>query len=251
MSIYQDSLNIVFQVACVAPPLVLAVTIHEAAHGFIAYLLGDDTAKASGRMTLNPLKHIDPIGTILVPIALFISIFALSSAQSKIIFGWAKPVPVTQNRLKNPKRDFALVSAAGPLSNIIMAMIWGIIFILTLPSIPSLDDFLTKTLRELSTTTSWLALMSSAGIWMNIILAAINLLPIPPLDGSNIIAAFLSKRAHALYMSLAPIGVWLVLALLISGALTNFIWLLATNMFYLVHLIAAKVVSLIELIPAV
>ncbi|MGC6404231.1 MAG: site-2 protease family protein [Candidatus Comchoanobacterales bacterium] len=251
MSIYETSAHMVSTLLAIGPPLILAITIHEASHGYVAYLLGDDTAKTNGRMTLNPLKHIDPIGTIAIPLSLFLGMTILKIQH--IIFGWAKPVPVTQSRLKSPKRDFAIVSAAGPIANIIMAIFWAII-VIALNNPPSLEAFissLTLAIWNNNQHLSLLSYMAHFGVLINTIFAAINLLPIPPLDGANIVAAFLSKRSHAIYMSLAPIGVWLVLGLLISGALWGVIKVINLNILNLVYYLATQCVRLIDLIPTI
>jgi Zn-dependent protease len=155
------------------PPVLLAVTLHEVAHGWVALRLGDPTAQSLGRLSLNPIRHIDPVGTVLVPLLLYFS-------GTGLLFGWAKPVPVDYRRLHNPQRDMALVSLAGPGANIIMAIIWALLLGLA---------------RALSESQPWLAVplfyMSSTGILINVVLAVLNMLPIPPLDGSKVLAGFL------------------------------------------------------------
>ncbi|HJN38486.1 MAG TPA: site-2 protease family protein [Gammaproteobacteria bacterium] len=187
-------------------PTLFAITVHEAAHGIAAYYLGDKTAYIIGRMTINPFKHIDPIGTILVPMCLILT-------GSGIIFGWAKPVPVNDQALHHPKRDMALVAFAGPLSNLIMALIWAGIFKANLA------------LQGGSTVSSsfGLLLMCLAGVKINCILAAINLLPIPPLDGSRMVNVLLSKRLSYFYYQLESVGFIIILGLLLTGILGNII----------------------------
>ena len=148
-------------------PLLFAITVHETAHGWIASKCGDPTAKLLGRLTLNPLKHIDPIGTIIVPAILF--------SLGGFIFGWAKPVPITWQNLKNPRRDMALVAAAGPLANLMMAFLWAGIAKIAM----GFDN-------------DPVIYMAQIGISINLVLMLLNLLPIPPLDGSRVVASFLS-----------------------------------------------------------
>ncbi len=181
-------------------PVLFAITIHEVAHGWVASKLGDKTALMMGRITLNPIKHIDPIGTIVVPaILLFLGGF---------IFGWAKPVPVNWNNLRNPRRDMALVAAAGPVTNFLMAIIWAAI--LKIGIILTQQDM------------SWaiaLVYMGQAGIWINLILMVLNLIPIPPLDGSRVMASFLSPKAAYAYSRIEPYGFFIILGLLAFGIL--------------------------------
>ncbi len=182
-------------------PVLFAITVHEVAHGWVAKKCGDKTAFIMGRLTLNPLKHIDLIGTIIVPAVLLI--FA------GFAFGWAKPVPVNFANLKHPKRDMALVAAAGPGSNLIMAILWGLIAKLGFVLLLSLQW-------------KWalaLVYMGQAGIMINIILMVLNLIPIPPLDGSRIVTSFLSNRAAYQYNRIGPYGFFIILLLLATGLL--------------------------------
>ena len=182
-------------------PVLFAITVHEVAHGWMASKLGDKTAMIMGRLTLNPIKHIDLIGTILVPmVLLFLGGF---------IFGWAKPVPVTYANLNNPKRDMALVAAAGPMSNLLMAIIWALI------------GKLGASLFGMGF--SWalaILYMGQAGILINLVLMVLNLIPIPPLDGSRIVTAFLSNKASCNYNRLEPYGFIILLILLMTGILS-------------------------------
>jgi len=159
-----QELNTVQLLIVLAPPLLLAITLHEVAHGWMALRCGDTTAKAQGRLSLNPLRHIDPIGTVLVP--------ALLAVFGGFIFGWAKPVPVSYHRLRQPKRDMALVALVGPGSNALMALGWALLALLG---------------HGLSDAIPWigkpLLLMGVAGIDINVMLGVLNLVPIPPLDG--------------------------------------------------------------------
>lgn len=183
-------------------PLLFAIVIHEVAHGWIAKQLGDPTAKMLGRLTLNPIKHIDPIGTIVVPLILLV--------MGGFIFGWAKPVPVTWANLKNPKRDMALVAVAGPAANLLMALFWALV---------------AKIGLTLGSDVAWLAtpltLMGIVGVTFNLILMVLNLLPILPLDGGRIVESLLPGSLSYQFSKLEPYGFILLLVLLVSGLLGN------------------------------
>ncbi|MFH1334079.1 MAG: site-2 protease family protein, partial [Pseudomonadota bacterium] len=153
-------------------PLLFGITVHEVAHGWVASRLGDKTAQRLGRLTLNPIKHIDWLGTVLVPFVLLLI--------SPVVFGWAKPVPVTQQNLRHPRRDMALVALAGPLSNLIMAFIWGFIM--------KIGTWLMPVTSQIGVP---LALMGQAGIFVNVMLMVLNLIPIPPLDGGRVVSNLL------------------------------------------------------------
>ncbi|WP_038055507.1 site-2 protease family protein [Thermodesulfobacterium hydrogeniphilum] len=183
------------------PPLLLALTVHEFSHGLVAYLLGDPTPKLADRLSLNPLKHLDPLGTI----TLFIT-------QA---IGWAKPVPINPNYFKNPWRDMALVSLAGPLSNIILAFIFAFFFHLF--GILKIN-FLNFQVSEP------LALMCYLGVKINIGLGVFNLLPIPPLDGSKILVKFLPYSLRASYLKLELFGFFLILFLALTGLLSYIVY---------------------------
>lgn len=179
-------------------PLVFAITVHETAHGWVASQCGDPTAKLLGRLTLNPFKHIDPVGTIMVPaILLFLGGF---------IFGWAKPVPITWRNLRNPRRDMALVAMAGPLANFAMAFLWVIVAKLSmvLHSAP-------------------FAYMGQIGISINLVLMLLNLIPIPPLDGSRVLASVLSPAMAYRFNQWEVYGFLILVLLLASGLLARFL----------------------------
>jgi Zn-dependent protease len=193
-------LTLIERLAIWALPVIFAITVHEVAHGWIAERLGDPTARRLGRITLNPAKHIDPIGTLLVPGFLLLA--------GGFIFGWAKPVPITYENLRRPKRDMALVAVAGPGVNLLMAVMWGILIKLAygMGLAPGL--------------TQGLVLMGIAGIQINVILMVLNLLPLPPLDGSRVLAGFLSGPAEARLFQLEPYGFVILLGLLVTGILS-------------------------------
>ncbi len=180
--------------------MLFAVTFHEIAHGWMANRLGDSTARQLGRLSPNPIRHIDPLGTILVPALMYVS--------TGYMFGWAKPVPVNWQNLRNPRRDVALVALAGPLANLVMALIWAMI-IKTAASVGPLMP----TIAEL------LIYMGLAGIIINSILLVLNLFPIPPLDGSRVLSALLPPDLARLYLRIEPFGLIVLVILLLSGVL--------------------------------
>ena len=190
-------LNLIQKIAVFALPVIFAITLHEAAHGYAALKFGDRTAEMMGRISLNPLRHIDPIGTVIVP--------AITIMLGGILFGWAKPVPVNFGNLRNPKKDMFWVAAAGPLANLAMAVFWAAMIKLafTVPSSYSQP----------------LALMGMAGITINAILAVLNLLPIPPLDGGRIAVSLLPHRWAYKLAQLEPYGLFILLGLLATGLL--------------------------------
>jgi len=186
-----------------AVPVVLAITLHEAAHGYVARRFGDQTAYMLGRVTLNPLKHIDPIGTIAVP-GFLIALSVLTRAPL-FIFGWAKPVPVNFGNLHHPKRDMFWVAGAGPFANFLMAVGWAILLKSAVPGGLIDSDGLFE--------------MAKAGIDVNLVLMALNLLPIPPLDGGRIAVSLLPGPLAYRYSRLEPYGFMVVILLLVTGVL--------------------------------
>ncbi|MDD4881200.1 MAG: site-2 protease family protein [Gallionellaceae bacterium] len=195
-------LTLIQKIAIFAIPVIFAITLHEAAHGYVALRFGDTTAKMLGRITLNPLKHIDPIGTILVP--------ALALMLGGILFGWAKPVPVSFNNLRHPKQDMLWVAAAGPAANLVMAVFWAAVIKLA-------------HLLPISTYTQPMILMGAAGITINAILAALNLIPVPPLDGGRIAVSLLPRKLAYMLARVEPYGLFILVALLFTGVLGSII----------------------------
>ena len=196
------SANLIDTLLVEAPPLLLAITLHEAAHGYAAKRLGDNTAYLMGRVSLNPLRHIDPIGTVLIPLLLKLS-------GSPFLFGYAKPVPVNFSALNNPKRDMIWVALAGPASNFIQAFLWGLIYYIGLSMFGNNE---------------YLSAMSQAGILWNVMLAVFNLFPMPPLDGGRILTGLLPNRQAYKFSSIEPYGFFIVLGLSFIGILGTF-WL--------------------------
>jgi len=187
-----------------AVPVVFAITLHEAAHGYVAKLFGDRTAEMLGRITLNPIKHIDPVGTILVPGLLLLSAKMMGGAP--FVFGWAKPVPVNFGNLRHPKRDMIWVAGAGPLANFVMAFLWALLMQVSEPSGIWASDGLLQ--------------MAQIGISINLMLMALNLLPLPPLDGGRIAVGLLPNRAAYALSRVEPYGFIVILVLIaIPGAL--------------------------------
>jgi Zn-dependent protease len=193
-----DIEKIIYTIAVWAIPVIFAITVHEVAHGWVANKLGDGTAKMLGRLTLNPIKHIDPIGTIVVPIAMLL--------LSGFAFGWAKPVPVNTRNLRQPRRDMAIVAIAGPLANVVMAIMWVIFLKLA-------------TLVSDANIAKGLVAMASAGITINLVLFVFNLFPIPPLDGSKVLAGFVPPSVSAILDKIEPYGFFIVMGLLYFGVL--------------------------------
>ena len=183
-------------------PVLFAITVHEVAHGWIAARLGDKTALMLGRLTLNPVKHVDPVGTILVPGLLMLM-------QTGFLFGWAKPVPVTWQNLKHPKRDMALVAAAGPVANLLMALVWALVIRLG---------------TALGDPGQALVFMGTAGIFINTILMVLNLLPLPPLDGGRVMTGLLPGPLAWKFSRIEPYGFMILLALLVTGVLGKIMW---------------------------
>jgi Zn-dependent protease len=201
-------LTLIQKVIVFALPVLLAITLHEAAHGYVAMNLGDKTAWMMGRVTANPLKHIDPVGTIGLPLILLL--MSKLAGGPAFLFGWAKPVPVNFNNLRHPKRDMMWVAAAGPGANLIMALLWAAMI--------QLGQALGGTLGVP------LMLMGAAGVFMNAILAALNLLPIPPLDGGRIAVSLLPPGPSRALARVEPYGFFILIALMLTGLLGKLMW---------------------------
>jgi Zn-dependent protease len=196
---YMDLNTFLSVISVSAIPILLAITLHEVAHGRVARHFGDRTAEAQGRLSLNPLRHIDPIGTVLVP--------ALLMWMGGFLFGWAKPVPVNARNLKRPRQDMVWVAAAGPAANIVMALGWAVVL-----------GFAQR--RAGGTVAEWLQVMASIGVSINLLLAVFNMLPIPPLDGGRVVANLLPPGPLSRFMAkIEPFGLFIVLGLLVTGVL--------------------------------
>ncbi len=195
--------NLVQTVAIYALPVLFAITVHEAAHGYVARHFGDNTAWMLGRVTLNPLKHIDPLGTIVMPLMLY---FATSGA---FLFGYAKPVPVQFGKLRNPKRHMVWVALAGPGANLVQALLWGVLFYL---------------LQGAAVTEPFFIKMCQAGILVNVVMFVFNLFPLPPLDGGRILVGLLPHKQAELVSRIEPWGFFVVMALVIAGVITT-LWM--------------------------
>lgn len=192
--------SVIQTITVYAIPVLFAITVHEAAHGYVARLFGDNTAHLAGRITLNPLKHVDPVGTLAVPLVMAI--------MSPFVFGWAKPVPVDFSRLHKPKRDMIWVAAAGPGSNLLMAILW-LLF--------------AKAMVLLGMREQFFLMVAAAGIQVNLMLMALNLLPIPPLDGGRILVGVLPRPLALQVARIEPYGFLILLVLLFTNTLGFFI----------------------------
>jgi Zn-dependent protease len=204
-------MNALMQLIAVAIiPLIFAITLHEAAHGFVASKLGDTTALMLGRVTLNPAKHIDPIGTVLLPLT--------TLAFSGLLFGWAKPVPINYHHLRSPRRDMICVALAGPAANLLMALGFAFLAKVVLVFLPHPATGLLLLVGR------FLLSMAQFGIMINCILLVLNLLPLPPLDGSRVLRALLPASWQYYLDYIEPLGVWILLALLLLGILGPVLW---------------------------
>jgi len=202
-------------------PVLFAITVHEVAHGWVAKQLGDPTADRLGRLTLNPLKHIDPMGTILVPILLIV--------LTGFAIGWAKPVPVTWENLRHPRRDMALVAVAGPAANLLMALAWGILAKISI-MLPNSLLWITQPLIY----------MAQFGIMMNILLLVFNLLPLPPLDGGRVAVGLLPGPLAWQLSRLEPYGFFIIIGLMASGLL----WFMINPLYRIVQGLVKMLVGL-------
>ena len=230
-------LSLIQKIAVFALPVIFAITLHEAAHGYVARFFGDMTAAEQGRITANPIKHIDPIGTILVPLLILLTSKLLGGGT--ILFGWAKPVPVNFARLRRPKQDMLWVAAAGPGMNLVMAVFWA----LTIQLGHALGS---------GFATAPLMLMGAAGVFINVILMALNLIPLPPLDGGRIAVSLLPVKQAIQFSRLEPYGLFILLGLLFTGILGIILWPLISLFIALVALVTGleptQLVGLIQVV---
>jgi len=221
-----DISNLIQTVLIYALPVIFAITVHEAAHGYVARHFGDNTAEVMGRVTLNPMKHIDPIGTILMPLMLY---FATSGA---FLFGYAKPVPVNFGRLRHPKRDMVWVALAGPASNFVQAILWALVLIALVAA--GIDE-------------TFFIKMAQGGILVNLVMWAFNLFPLPPLDGGRVLAGLLPNgQAQMVLARIEPYGFFIVMGLVIAGIVSNY-WLrpLMDVGYYVINLLITPLKALL------
>lgn len=230
-------LSLIQKIAVFALPVIFAITLHEAAHGYVARYFGDTTAAALGRITLNPLKHIDPVGTILVPLVILLTSKLLGGGM--ILFGWAKPVPVNFGHLRRPKQDMLWVAAAGPGINFVMAIFWALMI--------QLGHALGSSFASAP-----LMLMGAAGVFINVILMSLNLIPLPPLDGGRIAVSLLPVKQAIQFSKLEPYGLFILLGLLFTGILGFILWPLISLFIGLTALVTglepAQLIGLIQVV---
>ncbi|MHB1093682.1 site-2 protease family protein [Thiobacillus sp.] len=230
-------LTLIQKIVVFALPVIFAITLHEAAHGYVARFFGDMTAAAAGRITANPLKHIDPVGTIVVPLVILLTSKLLGGGM--ILFGWAKPVPVNFAQLRRPKQDMLWVALAGPGINFVMAVFWALMI--------QIGHALGNSLVSAP-----LMLMGAAGVFINVILMALNLIPLPPLDGGRIAVSLLPVKQAMQFARLEPYGLFILLGLLFTGILGFILWPLISVFIGLTALVtgldSTQLVGLIQLV---
>ena len=230
-------LTLIQKIAVFALPVIFAITLHEAAHGYVARHFGDMTAASQGRITANPIKHIDLVGTILVPLGILI--MSKLFGAGAILFGWAKPVPVNFANLRRPKQDMLWVAAAGPGMNLVMAVFWALVI--------QVGHALGS-----SFATAPMMLMGAAGVFINVILMALNLLPLPPLDGGRIAVSLLPMKQAIQFSRIEPYGFFILLGLLFTGVLSIVLWPLINLFIGLTALVTglepAQLIGLIQLV---
>jgi Zn-dependent protease len=210
--------SLIQKIILLAPPILFAITLHEVAHGWMANRLGDPTARMLGRLTINPLKHIDPIGTVVVPLVLFIA------THGNFMFGWAKPVPVTAQNFANPRRGMAWVALAGPVANLLMGIAWVAV------------AWLARALAPQFPLVEPLYYMGQFGVVANVVLLILNLFPLPPLDGSRVLTGFLPPEGARVMYRIEPYGLFIVAILMFTGVLG---YLLGPLMDWLINLLLA------------
>lgn len=219
-----DIAHLIQTVAIYAIPVLLSITLHEAAHGYAARHFGDDTAWMLGRVTLNPMKHVDPVGTILMPLMLYVA------TSGAFLFGYAKPVPVRFGRLRNPKRDMIWVALAGPAANFFQAVFWGVAFYV---------------LQLMDVSEAFFLKMAQGGILVNVVMFVFNLFPLPPMDGGRILVGLLPMRQAMLVSRIEPWGFFIVMALVLAGVVST-LWMhpLMTLTYALLQTILAPLAAL-------
>ena len=224
------TLTVIQKIAVFALPVLFAITLHEAAHGYVAKHFGDLTAYAAGRVSLNPLRHIDWVGTVIVPL--------VSLLVADILFGWAKPVPVNFSNLRRPKQDMLWVAAAGPLSNLAMALGWAAVYKLGMVMVPN------------NPALAWLVFVGTCGIFVNVVFMVLNLLPLPPLDGGRIMVSLLPHRLAWRFARIEPYGFIILIALLLTKVLGYILWPLisvaVSGIGLLFHIAPAELFSLLR-----
>ncbi len=221
-------MNTIQSITIWAIPVLFAITLHEVAHGWVAKKFGDTTAQSLGRLSINPLKHIDPMGTILVPAILIIT--------TGYAFGWAKPVPVNFSQLRNPKKDMVWVAAAGPFANVLMTIFWALLFFVFIGAA-----------NENVQHAKFFVYMGMAGIFINLVLMFLNLIPIPPLDGGRVLSGLVPNKISMMLAKIEPYGLFVMFGLLLLGFLNKFVFL--PSLLVLFYIMSVLGIQPAEFIP--